>query len=134
MCGVPFHSAEVYISRLIGKGYKVAICEQMEDPAAAKGVVRREVVRVITPGTVMEEKMLAERENNFLAALTCHREHYALAAADLSTGEFYVTDVAGGGVRVIDELAAYQPKEVLLAPCLEEKGSLLKHSVSASGL
>ncbi|WP_455565171.1 DNA mismatch repair protein MutS [Kroppenstedtia eburnea] len=126
MCGVPFHSVDVYISRLIGKGYKVAICEQVEDPATAKGVVRREVVRVITPGTVMEEKMLTERENNFLAALTRQREHYALAAADLSTGEFYVTDVAGDGARVIDELAAYQPKEVLLAPCLGKETSLLE--------
>ncbi len=126
MCGVPFHSVDVYISRLIGKGYKVAICEQVEDPATAKGVVRREVVRVITPGTVMEEKMLAERENNFLAALIRQREHYALAAADLSTGEFYVTDVVGDPTRVIDELAAYQPKEVLLAPGLGEDASFLE--------
>ncbi|MDR6224278.1 DNA mismatch repair protein MutS [Desmospora profundinema] len=114
MCGVPFHSAEVYIARLIEKGHKVAICEQVEDPATAKGVVKREVVRVVTPGTVMEEKMLTERENNFLAAFIRRQDYWALAAADLSTGEFYVTESSGGSDTVIDELAAFQPKEVLV--------------------
>lgn len=114
MCGVPFHSAEVYIARLIEKGYKVAICEQVEDPATAKGVVKREVVRVVTPGTVMEEKMLTERENNFLAAFIRRDERWALAFGDLSTGEFYVTELTGGADAIIDELAAFQPKEVLM--------------------
>ncbi|OYD09536.1 DNA mismatch repair protein MutS [Paludifilum halophilum] len=124
MCGVPYHSAEVYIGRLIEKGYKVAICEQVEDPAAAKGVVRREVVRVITPGTVMEEKMLVEKENNFLTALTRHQDRFALAAGDLSTGEFYVTEFAGETEDLIDELVSFQPKEVLLAPQLSGDSSL----------
>jgi DNA mismatch repair protein MutS len=114
MCGVPFHSAEVYVARLIEKGFKVAICEQVEDPATAKGVVKREIVRIITPGTVMEEKMLADQENNFLAAVTHHQGHWGVAAGDLSTGEFYVTAFSGGLHDVIDELAAFQPKEVLL--------------------
>ncbi|MFC4077935.1 DNA mismatch repair protein MutS [Salinithrix halophila] len=121
MCGVPYHAAEAYIGRLIEKGYKAAICEQVEDPASAKGVVRREVVRVVTPGTVMEEKILAEKENNFLTAVTRREQHFALAAADLSTGEFYVTELAGASDAVIDELASFSPKEVLLAPCLGEE-------------
>ncbi|PTM58894.1 DNA mismatch repair protein MutS [Desmospora activa] len=114
MCGVPFHSAGVYIARLIEKGYKVAICEQVEDPATAKGVVKREVVRVVTPGTVMEEKMLLERENNFLAAFIRRDQRWALASGDLSTGEFYVTELRGGEDAIIDELAAFQPKEVVM--------------------
>ncbi|PTX58684.1 DNA mismatch repair protein MutS [Melghirimyces profundicolus] len=123
MCGVPHHSADMYIGRLIEKGYKVAICEQVEDPASAKGVVKREVVRVVTPGTVMEERMLADKENNFLAALTRRQGRFALAASDLSTGEFYVTEMAGDTETAVDELAAYQPKEVLLTPNLGEDSS-----------
>ncbi|QKG84509.1 DNA mismatch repair protein MutS [Kroppenstedtia pulmonis] len=120
MCGVPHHSVEVYISRLIEKGYKVALCEQVEDPASAKGVVRREVVRVITPGTVMDEKMLVDKENNFLTALIRRQERFALAAGDLSTGEFYVTEFSGSVESLIDELASFQPREVLMSPELSE--------------
>lgn len=120
MCGVPYHSAEMYIGRLIEKGYRVAICEQVEDPASAKGVVKREVVRVITPGTVVEEKMLTDQENNFLAAVTRRHGQFAVAASDLSTGEFYVTAISGDPQAVIDELAAYQPKEVVLDTELAE--------------
>ncbi|SDX15849.1 DNA mismatch repair protein MutS [Marininema mesophilum] len=118
MCGVPHHAADVYIGRLIEKGYKVALCEQVEDPTQAKGVVKREVVRVVTPGTVMEEKMLAEKENNFLVAVTKREDHYAIAAADFSTGEFYVTELSGSSEQAIDELLAFSPKEVLLSPDL----------------
>ncbi|MFD1290095.1 DNA mismatch repair protein MutS, partial [Laceyella putida] len=114
MCGVPYHSAHTYVERLIEKGYKVAICEQVENPAAAKGVVKREVVRVITPGTIIEENMLIEQENNFLLTLAGSGETMALAAADLSTGECHVTELAGSLDWMIDEAASYEPKEVLL--------------------
>lgn len=114
MCGVPYHSAHTYVERLIEKGYKVAICEQVENPAAAKGVVKREVIRVITPGTIIEENMLVEQENNFLLTLTGSGERLALAAADLSTGECHVTEFAGSLDRLLDEAASYEPKEVLL--------------------
>lgn len=114
MCGVPYHSADAYIERLIEKGYKVAICEQVEDPKSAKGVVKREVVRVITPGTVIEEKMLADKENNFLVALATDGRAHALAAGDLSTGEWYVTQLEGVLDRLMDETSAYRPREVLL--------------------
>jgi DNA mismatch repair protein MutS len=114
MCGVPYHSAHTYVEKLIEKGYKVAICEQVENPAAAKGVVKREVVRVITPGTIIEENMLVEQENNFLLALAGFGGTMALAAADLSTGECHVTELAGSLDWIIDEAASYEPKEVLL--------------------
>ena len=79
MCGVPFHSAETYINRLIEKGYKVAICEQMEDPATAKGLVKRDVIRVVTPGTVIEQSMLDECRNNYILSVCMDGEHAGLA-------------------------------------------------------
>lgn len=87
MCGVPYHSAAAYIEQLIKKGYKVAICEQTEDPKAAKGVVKREVVQLITPGTVMDGKGIHESENNFIASVSEFRDGYGLALSDLTTGE-----------------------------------------------
>jgi DNA mismatch repair protein MutS len=87
MCGVPFHSAEGYIAKLIDKGYKVAICEQVEDPATAKGLVKRDVVRIITPGTVLEAQMLTEGSNNFLCSLCFSDNGAGLCFADISTGQ-----------------------------------------------
>ena len=89
MCGVPYHSANTYIRRLIDKGYKVAICEQMEDPATAKGLVKRDVIRLITPGTVIEEDLLEESKNNYLAALMLGKGELAVCFADVSTGGDY---------------------------------------------
>lgn len=112
MCGVPVHSAEVYINKLIEKGYKVAICEQMEDPAAAKGVVRREIVRIVTPGTVMSDKAVAEKANNYLAAVAEHGGRWAVAACDLTTGELYA--VSTGSIdEAADELNVYAVTEVV---------------------
>src|SRR5690606_6566077 len=91
MCGVPYHAAEGYIARLIEKGYKVAICEQVEDPKAAKGVVRREIVRIVTPGTVMEAKQLADAANNFIVGAAVQGDRFGFAACDLTTGELYAT-------------------------------------------
>jgi DNA mismatch repair protein MutS len=116
MCGVPFHSADTYISRLIKAGHKVAIVEQMEDPKKGKGMVRRELVRVVTPGTIMESDMLEAKHNNFLAALTEHEGAYGAAFADLSTGEFMITEFVGPAA--IDDLemevARYRPREILI--------------------
>jgi DNA mismatch repair protein MutS len=125
MCGVPYHSAESYISRLVDKGYKVAICEQVEDPASAKGVVRREIVRIVTPGTVMEGKTLGEAQNNFIACVSRSRERYALAACDLSTGELFAA-VAGDSLeQLIDEVNVYAPAELVGEPeILAEAGKL----------
>ncbi|MEO3944530.1 DNA mismatch repair protein MutS [Gorillibacterium sp. CAU 1737] len=113
MCGVPYHSAEGYISRLIEKGYKVAICEQMEDPATTKGMVRREIVRIVTPGTLMEGKLLEERANNYIACAAEANGRYGFAACDLSTGEFHVTSLSHEKDRLADELTAFQPAELL---------------------
>ena len=98
MCGVPYHSAEAYIARLIAKGYKVAICEQTEDPAQAKGLVNREVIRVVTPGTLIEENLLEEGKNNFLAALCATPAGAGLCFGDISTGEVVPHLLPGGGV------------------------------------
>ncbi|MFD0711639.1 DNA mismatch repair protein MutS [Paenibacillus sp. GCM10027626] len=113
MCGVPYHSAEGYVARLIEKGYKVAICEQVEDPAAAKGVVRREIVRVITPGTVMESKSIADKANNFIVSVAVGDEAYGVAACDLSTGELYVTSVVRSVDILLDEMNLYHPSEIV---------------------
>ncbi|MBQ1352079.1 MAG: DNA mismatch repair protein MutS, partial [Oscillospiraceae bacterium] len=89
MCGIPYHSSEAYIARLISKGYKVAICEQTEDPAKAKGLVAREVTRIVTPGTVMDTSMLEETKNNYISSIYLQGAEGAVCFADISTGEFY---------------------------------------------
>ncbi len=113
MCGVPFHSAETYINRLIEKGYKVAICEQMEDPALAKGLVKRDVIRVVTPGTVIEQSMLEERKNSYLLSVCLEGKRAGIAFADVSTGEFFVYEIENAAVRLADELARISPKEII---------------------
>lgn len=121
MCGVPYHSAESYISQLINKGYKVAICEQTEDPQHAKGVVRREVVQVITPGTVMEGTMLSEKENNYLLCVSAFSENkFSLAAADMSTGEFLATVLTGSLEDLIHQAAKFKAKEIVLSSAFPE--------------
>ncbi len=113
MCGVPYHSAETYIARLIEKGYKVAICEQMEDPATAKGVVRREIVRVVTPGTVMEAKALGDATNNFIVGAALADGRFGFAACDLTTGELYATSFPATAEAVRNELNVYRPAEAV---------------------
>src|SRR5579864_4220852 len=114
MCGVPYHSAENYLSKLLRKGFKVAICEQMEDPRLAKKLVRREVTRVLTPGTTLDGSISSE-ENNFLAALARASGAVGLAALDLSTGEFRATEFKGPDAerRIVEELQQLRPREVL---------------------
>ncbi len=116
MCGVPFHSCESYIARLVAKGYKIAICEQTEDPAQAKGLVRREVVRIITPGTVIESSMLEEGKNNYLCVICRQESEVGIGFADCSTGELYATVVNGDDVttRVLNELGRFRPSEILM--------------------
>ena len=118
MCGVPFHSAEGYIARLVQKGYKLAICEQMEDPATAKGLVKREVIRVISPGTVIESEMLDESRNNYLASVLLAQDGAGLCFCDISTGTAEVTQLEPPDLpgKIVNELAKYLPTEVLLSP------------------
>lgn len=116
MCGVPFHSAETYIARLIDKGFKVAICEQMEEPAPAKGIVKREVVQIITPGTVLSQSMLSEDENNYIASVNVMQSGIGLAYCDISTGELALTSVYENSFNVIfNELAKISAKELLIS-------------------
>lgn len=114
MCGIPYHSAENYIARLIEKNYKVAICEQVEDPALAKGLVRREIVKIITPGTVIESSMLDERNNNYLLSIYSDSKQMALSYIDLSTGEFYCTyaDCADAN-NIRNEINRINPSEII---------------------
>jgi len=116
MCGVPFHSAEGYIGRLIEKGYKVAICEQTEDPALAKGLVKREVVRIITPGTVIESDLLKENQNNYICAVYVGEDEFGLCYADISTAQMYATSFQNGDVsaELKNALGSISPKEVIL--------------------
>ena len=115
MCGVPYHSAEAYIARLVQRGYKVAICEQMEDPALAKGLVKRDITRIVTPGTVVESSMLDESRNNYFACVFGENGRYGLSFCDVSTGAFYATFAEGNEAvdRVISELGRFAPSEVL---------------------
>ena len=129
MCGIPFHSCEGYIARLVEKGYKIAICEQVEDPAKAKGIVKRDVVRIISPGTVLEDTMLDEGRNNYLCAVAVKDDSYGLCFADASTGELQLTEISGSNAaaRVTDELGRFSPREVLIsenARCPEVKAFL----------
>jgi len=126
MCGVPHHAAEIYTSRLIAKGYKVAICEQLEDPKEAKGIVKRGVIRVITPGTVVESNMLEERKNNFIMSIYKTGIYFGISVCDISTGEFYSTEIKDNQnfPLLLDEIARYSPSELLInsmmADCAEE--------------
>ncbi len=123
LCGVPYHAADTYLARLLKRGYRVAICEQVEDPSQAKGIVRRCVTRVVTPGTALDPESLPEKGNLYLAALSSNaRETYGLAHLDFSTGEFRTTQLARGE-DVLDELGRLSPSELLLSEAfLEENG------------
>ena len=126
MCGIPHHAAEIYISRLIAKGYKVAICEQLEDPKTAKGIVKRGVIRVVTPGTVVDSNMLEERKNNFIMSIFKYGIYFGISVCDISTGEFYSAEIKDNQnfPLVLDEIARYMPSELvinsMMSDCQEE--------------
>uniref|UniRef100_UPI002593CB38 DNA mismatch repair protein MutS n=1 Tax=uncultured Turicibacter sp. TaxID=297316 RepID=UPI002593CB38 len=121
MCGVPHHAADNYINRLIEKGYKVAVCEQVEDPASAKGVVRREVVRMLTPGTVMNQNALNEKENNFIISIVGTTQGYSIVYSDLSTGENYAMNLEKDAQVLMGELISLGCKEIVIGPDVEIK-------------
>ena len=116
MCGVPFHAADGYVARLVGKGFKVAICEQVEDPALAKGIVKRDVIKVVTPGTVTDMAVLDERKNNYLMSVCRNGNFYGIAAVDITTGDFYATRITWGNTKgkLLDEIAKYLPSELVV--------------------
>ena len=127
MAGIPFHAAEGYIARLISKGYKVAICEQMEDPKEAKGIVKREVIRVVTPGTVIESNLLEEKKNNYIMSIYKTGIYYGLGVCDVSTGDFYATQICENNnfSKLLDEISRYSPSEVIVNKMMFETKSEL---------
>lgn len=129
LCGVPYHAASSYIQKLVDRGYKVAICEQMEEASQAKGIVRREVIRIVTPGMVLEEELLQPKANNFLMAVALEGERFGLASLDASTGDFAATEVHTLQ-SLIDEVMRTNPKEILLpaSASSQASGKLLKKS------
>ncbi|MBQ2960388.1 MAG: DNA mismatch repair protein MutS [Oscillospiraceae bacterium] len=134
MCGVPYHSAEAYIARLIAKGYKVAICEQTEDPALAKGIVQREVIRIISPGTVTESSMLEEGRSNYIASVYLAPGQGGAAFCDVSTGEFCCVAFEGDALEhIMNELGRFSPREVLLSAGAEENRGLYDFAVKKLG-
>lgn len=116
MCGVPFHSADSYIAKLVSRGYKVAICEQMENPATVKGLVKRDVIRIITPGTVIESNMLDDGSNNYLCAVFTGDKDTGVCFADVSTGEFHITVLDGDDMenKLVNQLSTYAPRELIV--------------------
>ena len=112
MCGVPYHAVDSYLSRLVKKGYKVAICEQMEDPATAKGLVKREVVRIVTPGTTVDPQALDETKNNYIMCVAYIGDTYGVSVADVTTGEYFVTEI-GDSSMLFDEITHLMPSELI---------------------
>ena len=112
MCGVPYHSVDAYIARLVQKGYQVAVCEQMQDPATTKGLVERDITRIVTPGTVTESCMLDENKNNYIGCICGQGGKFGLAFCDVSTGAFFST-VCGDAQSVASELGRFSPSEVI---------------------
>ena len=130
MAGVPHHAAEMYISRLIAKGYKVAICEQLEDPKTTKGIVKRGVIRVVTPGTIVDSNMLEERKNNYIMSIYKTGIYFGITVCDITTGEFYAAEIKDNNnfPQLLDEIARYSPSELvinsMMADCTEEMGKI----------
>ena len=112
MCGVPYHAVEGYLNRLVSKGYKVAICEQVEDPKTAKGIVKREVVRIVTPGTNVDAQALDESKNNYIMCIVYIADRYGVSVADISTGDYFVTEIPDGA-RLMDEIYRFAPSEII---------------------
>ena len=123
MCGVPYHAVDIYVSRLIAKGHKVAICEQLEDPKTAKGIVKRDVIRVITPGTVIESNMLDEKKNNYIMSIYKSGIYYGIAICDISTGDFYASQIKlkdENFEKLLDEYVRFSPSEIVVNQAMGE--------------
>ena len=112
MCGVPYHAVDGYLNRLVSKGYKVAICEQVEDVSQAKGLVKREVVRIATPGTNLDTQALDETKNNYLMCISYIADRYGVSVADVTTGEYLVTEIGSSG-KLFDEIYRFMPSELI---------------------
>ena len=122
MCGVPHHAAESYVAKLIAKGYKVAICEQLEDPKTTKGIVKRGVIKIVTPGTVVESNMLEERKNNYIMSIYKTGIYFGIAISDISTGEFYASQIkeTNNFALLLDEISRFAPSEIIINKMMED--------------
>ena len=135
MCGIPYHAALSYISRLISRGYKVAVCEQLEDPATAVGIVKRDIIKIYTPGTVTDEQMLSKNANNFILSVYCTKGLFGVAAADISTGELHCTSLTMGNTlnHLLDETAKFNPSEVIINAEAEQREEVAKRLSAITG-
>ena len=129
MCGIPYHAAEGYIAKLIERGYKVAICEQLEDPKFAKGIVKRDVIKVVTPGTVVESTLLEDKKNNYIMSIYKEGIYFGLAVCDISTGDFYATEIRDENnfTKLIDEISRYNPSELVINKMMSESAEELAY-------
>ena len=139
MCGIPHHAVDGYIARLVEKGYKVGLCEQVEDPKEAKGLVKRDIVKIITPGTITENTMLDETKNNYIANIYALGKEFAFSYADISTGECFVTnaDSIDAVYKVVDEVIKIRPKELVLEDTILNDSEIIdrvikKHEIYVS--
>jgi len=123
MCGIPYHAANTYVGRLIAKGYKVAICEQVEDPALAKGIVKRDIIKIITPGTYTDSSFLEETKNNYIMSIYINNEinFCGLCFCDVSTGEFSCTETKINIVTILDEISKFTPKEIIISDDISDE-------------
>ena len=128
MCGIPHHAINTYIPKLIEKGYKVAICEQLEDPRYAKGIVKRDVVKIVTPGTITDLTMLDEKKNNYIACIYMEKKECAISFCDISTGEFFISSIKGIDVntKILNEISRIAPSEIILSDSTKENAIFLK--------
>ena len=128
MCGIPHHAKDTYITKLVEKGYKVAICEQLEDPRYAKGIVKRDVVKIVTPGTITDLTMLDEKKNNYIACLYMNKKEGAIAFCDVSTGEFFISSISGVDVntKILNEISRISPSEIILSDATKENSIFFK--------
>jgi DNA mismatch repair protein MutS len=120
MCGIPYHAANIYVSRLINRGYKIAICEQLEDPSAAQGIVKRDIIKVITPGTYIDSSFLEETRNNYIMSIYINDGHTGICFADISTGEFNCTECIYDTAQILNEISKFIPKEILVQDNISE--------------
>ena len=127
MCGIPHHAINTYIPKLVEKGYKVAVCEQLEDPKEAKGIVKRDVVKIVTPGTITELTMLDEKKNNYIASILVQNTMAAIAFCDVSTGEFLVSNVSGIdiNIKLINEISRIRPAEIVIDEINRQNNALI---------
>ena len=133
MCGVPYHSADIYIGKLVERGYSVAICEQTEDPATAKGIVKREVIRIITPGTVTDSNQLAENKNNYIASIYLTPPSAAVCFADITTGDVRATVIEDYKTLLVNEVAIYSPREIIVSFDVSTEPALRDYFVNRLG-